>query len=266
MKSLIDDHHAALVPAAAGRRRRSRRTPPTRRTRIKELEQTIDRPLMKIAMTAAAGRSGSRRTPRASSRSRNSKRRSPSLHARRREAAQGHADEQRRGRARDGAGGADGLLRQRLPRVRRARTARSSTGSTAASTSTTPTYSGAENRLPNGIEVRRARIGLKATLFTNWLAESRLRLRRQPGRDQGPLGRLLGFANSLIRLGNHKAPFGLETLTSSKYITFIERSYIDSWAPDRRLGVGCSLLGQEVAGLGRHVRTRSAARSTTRTR
>lgn len=42
----------------------------------------------------------------------------------------------------------------------------------------------------------------------------------------------LGYA----RFGNYKAPFSLEELTSSKYITFIERSLPNVFAPARRVG------------------------------
>ena len=117
---------------------------------------------------------------------------------------------------------------------RRARTEPSSTGSTAGSTSTRPKYSGAENRLPDGFEVRRARIGVKATLFTDWLAEIDVDFADNVVEIKDLWAGYAGFDNSVIRVGNHKAPFGLETLTSSKNIIFIERSYIDSWAPDRR--------------------------------
>lgn len=49
-----------------------------------------------------------------------------------------------------------------------------------------------------------------------------------------------GLRNTMIKAGNHKAPFGFDTLTSSKYIMFIERSYLDSNAPDRLMGLNVS--------------------------
>ncbi len=110
------------------------------------------------------------------------------------------------------------------------------------------TYRGAENRLPTGFEVRRGRIGVKATLFSDWLAEVDLDFADNAIEIKDMWVGYAGFDNSVFRLGNHKAPFGLETLTSSKYITFIERSYIDSWAPDRLLGLSYSHWGRNWQG------------------
>jgi len=40
-----------------------------------------------------------------------------------------------------------------------------------------------------------------------------------------------------VRVGQQYEPFGLETQTSSKYITFLERSLTGAFAPDRRTGI-----------------------------
>ena len=44
---------------------------------------------------------------------------------------------------------------------------------------------------------------------------------------------LLGY----VRFGHYKAPFGLEQLTSSRFITFMERSLPDVYTPGREVGV-----------------------------
>lgn len=105
-------------------------------------------------------------------------------------------------------------------------------------------YEGAENRLPAGFEVRRARLGAKATLFGDWLAEVDIDFADNAIEIKDLWAGYAGLDKTLLKLGNHKSPFGLETLTSSKYITFIERSYIDSWAPDRLLGANYSRWGK----------------------
>jgi phosphate-selective porin OprO/OprP len=107
------------------------------------------------------------------------------------------------------------------------------------------TYRGSDNRLPTGFEVRRARIGVKTTLFADWLAEVDLDFADNAIEIKDLWVGYAGFTNMLIKAGNHKSPFGLESLTSSKNIVFIERPYIDSWAPDR-------LMGLALSGWGRH--------------
>ena len=106
-------------------------------------------------------------------------------------------------------------------------------------------FSGAENRLGSGFEVRRARIGAKATLAHNFLAEIDLDFADNGIEIKDLWAGYAGFRNSIIRVGNHKAPFGFDSLTSSKNIIFIERAYVDSWAPDRRLGLSYSRWGQQ---------------------
>lgn len=46
----------------------------------------------------------------------------------------------------------------------------------------------------------------------------------------------LDFAS--LKVGNFKVPFGLEEITSSKYITFMERALSNSFVPSRRIGFG----------------------------
>ena len=104
-------------------------------------------------------------------------------------------------------------------------------------------YQGAENRLPSGVEVRRARIGLKTTLYQNWLAEVDFDFADAKVSIKDLWMGYTGFGKSLIRAGNFKSPFGLDNLISSKHIMFIERSYIDALVPDRRMGVGYSQWG-----------------------
>ena len=106
------------------------------------------------------------------------------------------------------------------------------------------TYRGAANRLPSGAEVRRARIGTKATIARNFLAEVDIDFANNAVEIKDLWGGYTGFENSIIRVGNHKPPFGFDTLTSSKNIVFIERAYVDAWSPDRLLGVSYSRWGK----------------------
>jgi phosphate-selective porin OprO/OprP len=101
-------------------------------------------------------------------------------------------------------------------------------------------YQGQKNRLPNGVEIRRARLGVKSTLFTNYLAEIDIDFADNAIEMKDVWVGYAGIRQTLIRVGNQKAPFGFDTLTSSKNIMFIERAYVDAWAPDRLMGVSVS--------------------------
>lgn len=104
-------------------------------------------------------------------------------------------------------------------------------------------YGGSKNALANGTHVRRARIGFKATMFTNWLGEIDVDFAGDAVEMKDLWIGYTGLKNTLLRVGNYKEPFSLETLTSSKYITFMERSWIDNLSPDRHIGAGGSVWG-----------------------
>ncbi len=119
-------------------------------------------------------------------------------------------------------------------------------------------YRGGNNRLGSGTDVRRARLGWKATMYRDWHGEIDADFASNAVEIKDAWIGYEGFRNSLIRAGNFREPFSLETLTSSKYINFMERSYIDNLSPDRRLGFGAQthgsmwfasagVFGQEVA-------------------
>lgn len=107
------------------------------------------------------------------------------------------------------------------------------------------TFQGAKNRLPTYFEIRRGRVGVKATLYKNFLAEVDLDFADNAIEIKDMWVGYAGIKNSVIRVGNHKAPFGMESLISSKYVMFMERSYLDSWSPDRLLGVSFSHWGRQ---------------------
>jgi phosphate-selective porin OprO/OprP len=99
------------------------------------------------------------------------------------------------------------------------------------------------NALANGTEVRRARIGVKTTLYRNWLGEMDIDFAENAVEMKDMWLGYAGFDKTLLRAGAYKEPFSLETITSSKYITFMERSYIDNFSPDRHIGAGATRWG-----------------------
>jgi len=107
------------------------------------------------------------------------------------------------------------------------------------------TYRGSAHHLSSGFEVRRARVGIKTTLYRDWQGEVDIDVADNAVEMKDMWIGYAGIRNSFIRIGNFKEPFSLETLTSSKNITFLERSYIDNFSPDRHMGVSYTRWGRQ---------------------
>lgn len=105
-------------------------------------------------------------------------------------------------------------------------------------------YFNSDNQLSNGIELRRARFALNMILWKDWAGQLDVDLVDNAVDVKDAWIGYIGVKNTLIRVGNFRTPFGLETLTSSRYITFMERPLIDNFSPDRRMGIGASTWGQ----------------------
>lgn len=90
----------------------------------------------------------------------------------------------------------------------------------------------------NGLEIRRARLFLSGTVYNN--VEFKLDLGFEE-EDVAMKDVYLGIKNvpvvGNIRIGNVKEPIRLEMLTSSKYITFMERSIHSDFSPTRNNGI-----------------------------
>jgi phosphate-selective porin OprO/OprP len=104
-------------------------------------------------------------------------------------------------------------------------------------------YTGSKNTLANGTEVRRARLGGKVTMYKDWHGEIDIDFTKNAVEMKDVWMGYIGFPNSIVKVGNYKEPFSIETLTSSKYITFLERAYTDNFSPDRNIGVGYARWG-----------------------
>jgi phosphate-selective porin OprO and OprP len=100
----------------------------------------------------------------------------------------------------------------------------------------------------NGTEIRRARIFLKGTVWDNWDFKVQYDFAGSGSLKDAYL-RYTGLKQYLdhplnITVGNFKEPFSLEELTSSKYITFMERGLPNAFAPSRNLGVAANSYGK----------------------
>ncbi|HVZ21292.1 MAG TPA: porin [Vicinamibacterales bacterium] len=111
-------------------------------------------------------------------------------------------------------------------------------------------YLKSDNNLANGIELRRARLATNMVLWKDWAAQFDVDYVDNAVDVKDAWIGYIGVPNTLVRLGNFKTPFGLETLTSSRYITFMERSLIDNFSPDRHIGVGASHWGKRYTAAG----------------
>ena len=88
----------------------------------------------------------------------------------------------------------------------------------------------------DGVEFRRARIYFSGLIYGN--VEYKLQFDFAGGDadfKDAYLG-LTDFPLGTLRMGHFKEPFSLEELTSSKYITFLERALPNAFAPGRNTG------------------------------
>jgi phosphate-selective porin OprO/OprP len=105
-------------------------------------------------------------------------------------------------------------------------------------------FNGNENRLTNGTFLRRARISFKAKLGRDWAAEGDVDFAESAVSIKDMWVGYQGLQDTLVQVGQFKAPFGFDTLTSSNAIWFTERSYTDIWGPDRHVGVAYQTWGR----------------------
>ena len=98
--------------------------------------------------------------------------------------------------------------------------------------------------LGDGTELRRARIELEGAV-DDWAYEFGLDVADEAGAAEVKDAYLtyLGWGEMVVKLGQFKQPFSLEEVTSSKYITFMERALPNTFAPGRTIGVELQTYG-----------------------
>lgn len=94
--------------------------------------------------------------------------------------------------------------------------------------------------LRNGTEFRAARLYLSGEIYQHVIFKAEYDFANDADTDFKDV--YIGLQDvivdgSKILLGNAKAPFGLEQMTSSRYITFMERGLPDAFAPAREAGL-----------------------------
>ena len=110
---------------------------------------------------------------------------------------------------------------------------------------------GTYNPIGNGITIRRARIAFKAILWNNWYAELDLDF---SGSDIEMKDMIIGYImpeqNLIFKAGHFRENFGMETVTTSRYLTFMERSFISKMDASRHLGFQAQNWGERYSVIG----------------
>jgi len=107
------------------------------------------------------------------------------------------------------------------------------------------TYQGETHEIGNGVNIRRMRFAMKAILWGHWGAEIDFDFGNNAVDIKDAYIRYIGN-NWQIKAGNFREPFSMETMTTSRYITLMERPYPTEQAPSRHLGVAYKVFTNQV--------------------
>jgi phosphate-selective porin OprO/OprP len=88
----------------------------------------------------------------------------------------------------------------------------------------------------DGVEIRRARLYFSGLIYDNVKYKLQFDFAGGEAALKDAYLALANFPLGELRMGHFKEPFSLEELTSSKYITFLERALPNIFAPSRNVG------------------------------
>ncbi len=107
------------------------------------------------------------------------------------------------------------------------------------------------NPIGNGVTIRRARFAVKARLHKNWYGEIDLDF---AGAVTELKDLYIKYTNNAgdfnIKGGQFKEGFSMETTTTSRYITFVERSLASKFSPSRHLGFQANYMKEKYLLIG----------------
>ncbi len=107
------------------------------------------------------------------------------------------------------------------------------------------------NPIGNGVTVRRARIAIKTILHKNWYGEIDLDF---AGAVTELKDLYLKYTNDTqdfnLKVGQFKEGFSMETTTTSRYVSFMERSLASKFAPSRHLGLQANYMKEKYLLIG----------------
>jgi phosphate-selective porin OprO/OprP len=97
-------------------------------------------------------------------------------------------------------------------------------------------YQGEDNAIGSGFNIRRMRFAMKTILWGQWGGEIDFDFGNNAVDIKDAYVRYIG-KNWQIKAGHFREPFSIETMTTSRYITFMERAYATEQSPSRHLGI-----------------------------
>ena len=106
-----------------------------------------------------------------------------------------------------------------------------------------------EDNIPmaEGFEFRRARLFAAGTLYNEWDYKAQYDFAGNDLTAKDLYIKYTGWDAGKITIGQFKQPFSLDELTSSKYITFMERALPNAFATGRRIGVGYDMASDNMS-------------------
>ncbi len=99
-----------------------------------------------------------------------------------------------------------------------------------------------ENKIGNGVNIRRMRFAMKTILWGHWGGEIDFDFAYNEVDIKDAYVRYFGN-NWQVKVGNFKEPFSMEVTTTSRYLTFIERPMVSKMDPSRHLGISYRRFG-----------------------
>ena len=102
-----------------------------------------------------------------------------------------------------------------------------------------------QNTHCNGFDIDEVRVGESVVFDQDWIGtfEVEFDMGQTFSIKDATLGSM-HFDNTLLRIGQNKAPFGMDELLSDRFINFIERSsVIDAWKAGRQMGTTINQWG-----------------------
>jgi len=107
-----------------------------------------------------------------------------------------------------------------------------------------------DNNFASGWETRRARFSIKSIIKGDWAGEFDFDLADNEVEIKDFWMSYIGFNNTIIKLGNHKVPGSMEDMTTSRWITFMERGLPNEFTIGRRMGISYNHWGENYLVMG----------------